>query len=157
MCRQDSDTYGIPLPKTLLKTNFDEKGTRKKYIYRRKPYGQPRAGSYVSTIWPGGRRYAGDAPTQLLCVTAVCVYHLMSDDTYDMYTNSLTSRGPRVNTSFNRQYIYNYMLIIVELQVPCFEADETTEEIGWLGTLSNCNCCGLTTRGLPPDQPPTVS
>ena len=52
--------------------------------YFLKPYRQPGAGSYVRTIWPGGRQYAGNAATQL-CITAVCTYQLMTDD---MCTNS---------------------------------------------------------------------
>ena len=36
------------------------------------------------------------------------------------------------------------------------EANETKKDvIKWLDTYSNC--CGLTTSGLPPDQPPVSS
>ena len=43
-----------------------------------KPYRQPRMGSYVRKICPGGRQYAGDAVTQLLCITVVCSYQIMT-------------------------------------------------------------------------------
>ena len=61
----------------------------KNTIMSAQPYGQPRASSYLRTIWPGGRQYAGDAATQLLSITVVCAYRyqlLMAADTFSMST-----------------------------------------------------------------------
>ena len=44
-------------------TNFHDKGDNNAGTLQ--PYRQPRAGSYVRTIWPGGLQYAGDAAAVL--------------------------------------------------------------------------------------------
>ena len=50
----------------------------KNTIMSAQPYGQPRASSYLRTIWPGGSQNAGDAGMQLLCITVVCTYRYQS-------------------------------------------------------------------------------
>ena len=47
---------------------------------------QERILTHVRTILPGGRQYAGDATTQLLCIMAVCTYPFCQ--MINMYTNS---------------------------------------------------------------------
>ena len=51
-------------------------------------------------IWPGGRQYVDDAATQLLCITTVCTYQLMSDDLQYVHKQQ-TSRTPRIKTPAN--------------------------------------------------------
>ena len=66
-------------------------------------YGRPRADFYVRTVWPGGRQNAGDAVTQLLCITAACTYRLMADG---YVHKQQTSRTPRVKTSVNMIHVW---------------------------------------------------
>ena len=59
-----------------------------------KPYGhQERSITKVCTIWPGGKHYVGGAATQLLCITAVCTYQLMSDYRYIHKQQTSPRRG----------------------------------------------------------------
>ena len=83
-------------------TSFDEEGTRKTKYRDNHTYGQERVLRHVRTIWPGGGQDAGDAATQLLRITAVCIYQLRSDDTY--VHKQQTGRVPRVNISVNSIY-----------------------------------------------------
>ena len=101
--------------------------------------------THVRTIWPGGRQYADDATTQLLCITAACIYQLMSDDIH-VHKQS-TSRWPRVKTPGNSIYL----ILTVQLQVP-MEANETAKGVEWFGLYRYY--FGQTISGLPPDQPP---
>ena len=45
---------------------------RGKESWRNHTDSQERVLTHVRTIWPGGKKYACDAPTQLLCITTVC-------------------------------------------------------------------------------------
>ena len=62
-----------------------EGDTKKQYRHKHTD-SQERVLAHVGTIWAGGRQYAGAVATQLLCVTAVCTYQLVTED--NMYTNN---------------------------------------------------------------------
>ena len=83
--------------------HFDEKRKYKTPYRHNHTDSQEMVLTHVRTIRPGGRQNAGDAATQLLCITAVCTYRLRSDDGY--VHKQQTRRMPRVNTSINSIYV----------------------------------------------------